>query len=298
MKRIHYHEGKFALANLMFALFAKDPTDLNMKYLYHVLTPRIEDFFCPLMKGTANVSMRMEDAVEVSFPLPPLEEQDRIVAELERQWAIVTGAEMVLGKWEIEKRMFSGDEIALSNIAEIGTGSTPSRENNAYFGGDINWVLTAEVDECEINSTTETLTDKAIKDYGLKIYPENTILVAMYGQGKTRGKSALLKCKSAITQNCAGIVIRRDDVLPKYIYYYLRSIYEIIRGQDYSGAGVPHLNLKIIGSIRIPIPSKDTQGFIVSMIDGQIATLEGLRAIKTDAEARIKQIVDNVWENR
>ena len=106
-----------------------------------------------------------------------------------------------------------------------------------------------------------------------------------------------MKCKSAITQNCAGIVIRRDDVLPKYVYYYLRSIYEIIRGQEYSGAGVPHLNLKIIGSIRIPIPSKDTQGFIVSMIDGQIATLEGLRAIKADAEARTKQIIDNVWEN-
>jgi restriction endonuclease S subunit len=234
----------------------------------------------------------------LTIPLPPIEVQEAIVAEIDRQQAIVAGAELILDNWKIGKGMFTGDEIALSDIADIGTGSTPSRENNAYFGGDINWVLTAEVDECEINSTTETLTDKAIKDYGLKIYPENTILVAMYGQGKTRGKSAFLKCKSAITQNCAGIVIRRDDVLPKYIYYYLRSIYEIIRGQEYSGAGVPHLNLKIIGSIRIPIPSKNTQGFIVSMIDGQIATLEGLRAIKTDAEARIKQIVDNVWENR
>ena len=131
--------------------------------------------------------MRMEDAVEVSFPLPPLEEQDPIVAEIERQRAIVTGAEMVLEKWEIEKRMFSGDEIALSDIADIGTGSTPSRENNDYFGGDINWVLTAEVDECEITSTAEMLTDKAIKDYGLKIYPEIRSLLPCTARVKRGG---------------------------------------------------------------------------------------------------------------
>ena len=102
---------------------------------------------------------------------------------------------------------------------------------------DVNWVLTSEVDENEITSTAETLTKEAIKDYGLRIYPADTILAAMYGQGATRGKSTLLRVPAAITQNCGGIVINRAGVLPRYVFYFLRSIYEAIRGQEYSGGG-------------------------------------------------------------
>jgi type I restriction enzyme S subunit len=188
------------------------------------------------------------------------------------------------------------ETINLSDIADIGTGSTPARENLDYFGGDINWVLTAEVDECEIISTAETLTEKAIKDYGLKIYPIDTILIAMYGQGKTRGKAALLKCESAITQNCAAIIIRSDDAVPKYVYYFLRSMYETIRGQEYSGAGVPHLNLKIIGNIRIPLPSIEEQKAIVAEIDRKIFALEELKKLSVETATLITQAITKIWE--
>jgi type I restriction enzyme S subunit len=119
-------------------------------------------------------------------------------------------------------------EKLLSDVADIGTGSTPSRSNPEYFGGDVNWVLTSEVDENEINETAETLTTKALKDYGLRIYPPDTILVAMYGQGATRGKAAFLRVPAAITQNCAGIVITHPDVLPRYVYYFLMCIYAFL----------------------------------------------------------------------
>lgn len=297
MNRIHYQEGKFALADLMFALFAKDPMDLNMKFLYHVLTPRLERLFCPLMKGTANVSMRMEDAVEVEFPLPPLEEQETLVTAIDRLQSIIAGANEVLEQWKIESSLFSGKEVALSDIADIGTGTTPSRSNSDYFGGDINWVLTTEVDENEICETAEHLTKKAIKDCGLRVYPEDTILVAMYGQGKTRGKAALLKCEAAITQNCGALVIKREDVLPKYVYYYLRSAYETIRGQEYSGGGVPHLNLSIIANIRVPIPSREVQGAVVADLDAKVKLMQGLRAVKEEAEQRIRASIERLWES-
>ena len=93
--------------------------------------------------------------------------------------------------------LFTGSETPLAEIAEIGTGSTPSRTNAAYFGGDVNWVLTAEVAETEIFTTAETLTRAGVADYALRIYPPDTILVAMYGQGKTRGKAALASSSPA-----------------------------------------------------------------------------------------------------
>lgn len=84
MKRIHYQEGKFALANLLFALFPKDENVLNAKYLYYVLTPKLDELFVPLMKGTANVSMKMSDAVNGQFPLPPIEKQLEIVDQVQK----------------------------------------------------------------------------------------------------------------------------------------------------------------------------------------------------------------------
>jgi type I restriction enzyme S subunit len=80
LKRIHYQEGKFALANLLFAAIPNNPdTELYPKYLYYILDARREELFCPLMKGTANVSMRMEDAVNVRFPLPDIEIQKQLL---------------------------------------------------------------------------------------------------------------------------------------------------------------------------------------------------------------------------
>jgi len=93
MKRIHYVNGQFALANLMFALFAKNDSKVNMRFLYHFLSARLEELFVPLMKGAANVSMRVEDAVNVEIPLPPIEVQIRFSDEIIRLEAAVIEAQ-------------------------------------------------------------------------------------------------------------------------------------------------------------------------------------------------------------
>lgn len=122
-------------------------------------------------------------------------------------------------------------------------------------------------------------------------------LMAMYGQGKTRGKVALLKCPAAITQNCAAIVIHREDVVPKYVYYFLRSMYETIRGQEYSGAGVPHLNLKIVANIRVPLPSREEQVAVVTDIGRKLLVANGFRSMQSEAGKRILKTINAVWEH-
>ena len=83
LHRVHYQEGKFALANLLVALVPKDPTICDAKYLYHLLTAQKDDLLVPLMQGTANVSLKEKDIATVEIPLPPLLEQQRIVAQVE-----------------------------------------------------------------------------------------------------------------------------------------------------------------------------------------------------------------------
>ncbi len=238
-----------------------------------------------------------EEILEMEIPLPTTEDSDQFSVRISRLRALAEGAGLVTSNWMIERSFFTGAEMPLSEIADIGTGSTPSRTNAAYFGGDVNWVLTGEVDENEISTTAETLTREAIKDYGLRIYPPDTILLAMYGQGATRGKAALLRIPAAITQNCAGIVISRPDVLPRYVFYFIRSTYEVIRGQEYSGGGVPHLNLSIVANLRVPIPSIEDQQRIIIELDAKMKLLAELRSLKDEAERSIQQALNRIWDS-
>jgi type I restriction enzyme S subunit len=281
-----------------YLIYTAESGVVHPKFAFHVL--RHPQFLAMLeanKPGGVKGRSQPEFIEMQAIPLPSMEQQEELVRRFDRGFAVCEGASMISENWKIHSSFFAGAEHLLSAIADIGTGSTPSRTNPAYFGGDVNWVLTSEVDENEITATTETLTREAIKDYGLRIYPPDTILVAMYGQGATRGKAALLRVPAAITQNCAGIVIKRPDVLPRYVYYFLRSIYEIIRGQEYSGGGVPHLNLSIIANVRVPIPSPEEQQRVVAELDAKIALLSDLRSLRDEAERDIQQTLNRIWEN-
>jgi len=80
LHRVHYQDGKFALANLLVALIPKDPSFCDAKYLYHLLMARKDELLVPLMQGTANVSLKEKDIAKVEISLPPLKEQQQLVS--------------------------------------------------------------------------------------------------------------------------------------------------------------------------------------------------------------------------
>jgi type I restriction enzyme S subunit len=92
LHRVHYQDGKFALANLLVALLPNDPAICDAKYLYHLLMARKDRLLVPLMLGTANVSLKEKDIAGVEIALPPLNEQWRIVARIEELAAKINEA--------------------------------------------------------------------------------------------------------------------------------------------------------------------------------------------------------------
>lgn len=305
ISKINFHQGATAvngigriLASMDYLSYTVDRSLAYPSFLFNLL--RHPQFLAMLetnKPGGVKGRSQPEFIEMLAIPLLPIEEQTQLVVSIDRQRALAEGAKLVLENWKIAPTIFTGHKTLLSEIAQIGTGSTPSRTNLAYFEGDVHWVLTGEVNESDIFATTETLTQKAVDDYSLCIYPPDTILVAMYGQGKTRGKSAFLRVPAAITQNCAGIVITNPNILPRYVYYYLRAMYEVIRGQEYSGGGVPHLNLSIIGNLRVPIPSLDEQQTIVEVLDVKMKLFAELQGLNKEAEQAICKIIDRIWES-
>ena len=275
--------------------------ELNPKYLNALFNShRFLDYVDEKAAGGVRMNFKFEYMEDWEIPLPDIDEQAEIVEQIEKQKAIIEGADLILKNWGIDKNDFILPDTeyqfeSINSFAKVGTGSTPSRSVDEYFNGEINWVLTGEISMNKILDTSEKLTELAIKDYGLTIYPKNTVLIAMYGQGKTRGQSSLLKIPAAITQNSAGIICDENEMNPDYLWYYLMSIYDIIRGQDYSGAGVPHLNLKIIRSIRVPKPKLQIQAEIVKLIEKKLDTVNSLSQFIEVSKKHMKLIVDNLW---
>ena len=171
----------------------------------------------------------------------------------------------------------------LGDIARVTSGGTPDRERPEYWGGSIPWVKTSLIQNCEINlgDIDEFITDEGLKRSAAKIIPSGSILMAMIGQGKTRGQVAILNTDAAINQNCAALILN-DGVDTQYIYQQLLYRYEELRNASNS-SGQQNLNAALIRDFRIPCPEARQQvaiGQTLNDWDRLINKLERLIASK------------------
>jgi type I restriction enzyme S subunit len=166
----------------------------------------------------------------------------------------------------------------IEDIAKVSSGGTPSRQNDSYWlGGYIPWVTTAEVKFGVITDTEQKITEEGLKGSSAKLFPKDTILMAMYGQGKTRGQIAKLGIEASTNQACAALQLN-DGFEVDYYYQYLVSQYENIRELANRG-GQQNLSGGIIKGIHVPIPPLPEQRKIASILgtwDKAISTTERL----------------------
>jgi type I restriction enzyme S subunit len=168
----------------------------------------------------------------------------------------------------------SWEWVRLGDISKIGTGATPLTSNTSYYDGDIPWVTSSETGNEFITEASAYITKKALAETNCTIYPIGTLIVAMYGQGKTRGQVSELKIEAATNQACAGI----SPIVPNcYVVGFLKIfflyIYEIIRKQA-KGTGQPNLNLSIISNMAIPIPPLVEQYRIVAKCENLFSIMK------------------------
>lgn len=148
------------------------------------------------------------------------------------------------------------------------SGGTPSRGTAAYWvGGTIPWVKTTEVHYSVITETEEHITQAGLDGSAAKMLPPGTLLMAMYGQGVTRGKVAILGIEASCNQACAAMTPTGDEVAPRYLYHFLTSRYEAIRSLAHGGQQ-QNLNLDIVRRIEIPVPpTVEEQQEIIEVLD-------------------------------
>ena len=185
----------------------------------------------------------------------------------------------------------------IKNICTIGTGATPLKSNSVYYAnGTIPWITSAATSEEIITTPADYITERAIAETNCSIYPIGTLIIAMYGEGKTRGQISELGIEACTNQACAALQILADDVcLSQYVKSYFQYSYENLR-QKAKGGQQPNLNQTIIAETLIAIPpyqeTKRIMDSVYQCID-QINTIEeSLESICTSIENAKKRILD------
>lgn len=223
-----------------------------------------------------NLSSSRLAALQV--PHPSLPEQQAIVAVLAkiRESKILHG-HLQAGAYELKRAameqlfrrgLLSEDQVdsmvglvpdgwvveELGDSHTVQTGGTPSRSNPRYWkSGTIPWVKTAEVSYSTIAETSEHITSAALQETAVKLFPAGTLLLAMYGQGVTRGKVGKLGIEATCNQACAAIQCSDTSVDPDYLYYFLEWQYQSIRARAHGGQQ-QNLSLDIVRKIPIAYP--------------------------------------------
>lgn len=182
---------------------------------------------------------------------------------------------------------------SISSLAKrVSSGLTPLRSNPEFWlAGTIPWLKTEQLGEKFVYSTTEKISKVALKKTSIKIYPPNTLSIAMYGEGKTRGNVSIIKSEMATNQACCNIVLDPELADFEYVYYFLKTQYNELRSLS---SGVrKNLNSEDIKNfvIRLPQELKD-QKKIAAVLSALDAKIDCNNRINSELEAMAKELYD------
>ena len=285
--------------------------NIDKRYLFHFLNSDYFERICiKNSKGAAQLNMSTVWLSNYAIPIPSLSEQQRIVDYLDSAFAKIdamkANAEKSLNEAKVLfqaslKEMLEPKEGTkwgtIGDLFETYSGGTPTKSNKEYYeGGSIPWLRSGEVCQKEITETEMFITEKGLKESSAKYYPENTVVVAMYGA--TAAQVGILRIVSTSNQAVCGILPHKD-FLPEFIYYWFRSIEDKLAAQAQGGAQ-PNISQQKIKKVEIPIYSITEQRRIVATLDSLKSKVDRLQAnfekISQECDALKQAILRHVFE--
>ena len=214
---------------------------------------------------------------------PEVEPAEKLLERIQDEMRMKLGKKYAPSKFDSEslpKLPCGWIWISIEQIALVETGATPLRSNPKYYdGGEIPWVTSGSLNDSFVTEADEFITGLAIKETNAKVFPINALLVAMYGEGKTRGKVSELLIEAATNQACAALLFEGTaETIRSYIKIFFKKNYEDIRRLS-SGGVQPNLNLSIIKTTKIPLPPLKELEFIVKEIENKFTQIGEITTI-------------------
>ncbi|MBN1647967.1 MAG: restriction endonuclease subunit S [Spirochaetales bacterium] len=270
--------------------------------------------FFSLDKSTTIPSLARRDLLKIEFSLPSLPEQRAIVAKIEALFSDLDKGiadlekareQLKIYRQAVLKKAFEGDYETrkISKIAEVNTGATPKRGTEKYWkDGEIPWITSGALNKPYVDVALENITECALKETNCKIIPKGSLLIAMYGEGKTRGKCSELTIDAAVNQAIATVTLSDSyQEYKTYLKWFFVMNYEAIRLLS-SGGVQPNLNLTIIKNTIIPFPSETLKKQIVKEIESRLSVCDKMEESISEslekAEALRQSILKKAFEGK
>ena len=181
---------------------------------------------------------------------------DDLTELIEKKRGIRDGAldDLTAGRTRMEGFCGERKEYTISDITRtVITGGTPSTARQEYYGGNIPWLSSTEIHQKRIKKPTTYITDLGLQNSSAEIAPERSVLIALAGQGKTRGTAAYLTRPMALNQSLAALVTN-EKCNPEFLYYLIESMYLSLRELSSGDGGRGGLNKKLIKGVTVTIP--------------------------------------------
>jgi len=295
-------DGDDYIASTGFAVITAKPSS-NGKFIYQsILADDVTRQIAGLVAGSNYPAISSLNVKNLELLAPPLPEQQKIAAilstvdgviektraQIDKLKDLKTGMMQELLTKGIGHTEFKDSPVGripvgwgtdtIGNIAKFSSGGTPDRQNAGYWNGDVPWVKTGEINYKLICDTEEKITEAGVRGSSAKMIPSGAILMAMYGQGITRGKVAKLGIDATVNQACLAM-ITNSRVNNDFLYYFLSREYQNLRSLVQEGAQ-KNLSSGIVKEILLPIPP----------IEEQIAIVGALHSV----DVKIQLVIDRL----
>lgn len=274
---VKYYNGKFDAYQRTYIIESKEKDILSVPYLYCFLDKYVETLRKQAIGGVIKY-IKLGNLTNAKINIPTMEEQKSVVLELNKINDIINKRKQQFSKLDelVKARfveMFGGindSKIypykAVKELTDVISGGTPSREVNEYWkDGTIPWVKTTELHNNIIIEIDEYITKAGLDNSSAKLVPMGTILIAMYGQGKTRGMTGYLGVEACTNQACACI-LPSDSVNQKFLWQYFVLSYDNLRDMA-KGGNQPNLNGNIIKNYPVLYPPMELQNQFAAFVE-------------------------------
>lgn len=267
-------EDQTIISSAFTILKPKPIIDLRFLFLCTAKNPKFFNYLGTKQKGSNYPSCKEADILDFEIPLPPLEMQKKIVAKVESLLAKVSEAKKLraeaqesasnLLSAEIHKVFEEGKKkgweeknIGDPSIMKMTSGGTPRKSHPEYYGEEIKWLKSGELEDNEnITSSEDHITQEGLKKSSAKLFPPQTVLLAMYGA--TAGKLGILGVEASTNQAVAGMICKPEKLHHKFLFYSLMRIRDEIIANAWGGAQ-PNLSQTIIKRFSVVLPSISEQ---------------------------------------
>lgn len=263
------------------------------RFCYHFLKSK-QEVIHALKRGGGVPHVYSKDVAKILVPVVPVEIQQEIVRVLDQFTQLEAELEARRDQYAYALQEFlsfdsSVPRAPISSLCLASfSGGTPKVTNPSYYGGDIPWLRTQEVNYRDIFKTVICITRDGLENSSARIVPAGSVVVAISGAGVTRGRAAITRIELATNQHCCALIPHPDRLVSEYLYYWIVRSYGALRKLGRGNRS--DLTVGLVKGFEIPVPPVSVQNRVASQLGRFDALVNDLSSgLPAEIAARRKQ---------